>query len=915
MNRILPTVLFVLLALFPAGSARAQCATWLSTPFSGPGYGTDGEVNCFLNWDPDGSGPDPTWLIVGGEFHSVDGVPADNIAAWDGFVWRALGFGTNGPVRALANWNGQLIVGGNFQFAGNLAVKSVARYTAGAWSPMGNWQGTNNNALVYALAVHNGTLFVGGSLPVAYGATARWNGSDWATSPSGIGSVTCFVQFNGMLLAGGSYGSIEYPAIKQYNGTSWSDFEPALTHNRPHGVESMAVVGTALYVAALTILESSAHITRYDLNFRVWNDLAGGPCYPRVLYDRGGTLYAAGNYCCSSPNSRRVQYYAGNQWWPVGALGPDCATVTPDGVNALVDYNGLLYAGGEFRVTGGDWPVGIARWNGTTWSVPQSSSFISALRPFGTKMVLGGLFSTATPAGQAYHLATWDGNQLASFPGPNAPVYAMYDYTDSSFPFTKHLVIGGGFNRVGNVSTFGIASWNETSDMPPSWSAIGSGFNNTVLVIDSYRGKMVAGGLFTGSGSTPMSRIARLSSGAWTAMGSGFNGAVRALKYYTDRNTDRAILVAGGDFTMTGSSAVSYISGWSESLSGGPTFTWGPFGGGFNAPVYALEYYNSSLYAAGNFTASTAGTALNRIARSTTSGWVPVGTATTGGGLNGNVTGMEVINGFLYVTGSFTAADGVAAYRIARWDGTSWSGVGGGTSGAVMAVAGYGSEVVAGGDFDQAGSTFTWDIARYSASGAPWVVTQPTAQAVSEGATSFFKIEPASGYSGVTYQWRRNNVAVVNGLTPGGSTITGANQSMILISNTAAADSGNYSCQVSNGCGAAVSGSAKLTVQLVSGVGDLPLGVGRIELAAGRSYAGSAARLAWTLPIAMSVRLDIFDVQGRRLATLAEGPHEAGRHESDWQGTPDGRVPPGIYFARLSGSGAIVTTKVVVTGG
>jgi len=47
-----------------------------------------------------------------------------------------------------------------------------------------------------------------------------------------------------------------------------------------------------------------------------------------------------------------------------------------------------------------------------------------------------------------------------------------------------------------------------------------------------------------------------------------------------------------------------------------------------------------------------------------------------------------VIGSYLYVTGEFTAADGLPAYRIARWDGTSWSGVGGGTSGIVLSVAG-----------------------------------------------------------------------------------------------------------------------------------------------------------------------------------------------------------------------------------
>jgi hypothetical protein len=916
-NRKLAVLAFILSFAFPTGTALAQCATWLPSSLSGPGNGSDGKINCFLNWDPDGSGPDPTWLVVGGEFGSIDGVPADNIAAWDGLVWRALGFGTNGPVHSLADWNGQLIVGGEFTAAGNLAVRSVARYTAGAWSPMGSGLSfsTFQTGRVYALTVFNGTLFAGGGFSVSSRCIAAWNGSDWvSTGNSPSGTVSCFVAFNGALLVGGSFGGVEDFHVYQYNGTnSWTVFQPGLTYARPRGVRAMAVVSTALWVAADFLYDSGDKIARFDLNMAFWNDIAGGPCNPRALYNRGGVLHAAGGNCNPGQTGQRVQYYAGGQWWSVSnGLGGPGGFIGQDEVHALGDYGGYFVAGGNFVITPGDWRVGIAQYNGATWSVPKAASSVAALRQFGTKMMVGGSFSTATPAGQAYHLATWDGSRFAQFPGPNAPVFTFYDYTDTSFPFTKHLVIGGAFNKVGNIATRGIAVWNETSDMPPSWSALGSGFNNAVLAIEPYRGRMVAGGLFTASGSTTTSRVARLSGSAWTAMGTGMNGTVRALKAYTDRDAGRAILVAGGDFTLANGGAVNYIAGWSESLTGGPNFGWGPFGGGFNAPVYALEYFNGSLYAAGNFTAHTTGTALSHIARNTSSGWVRVGTNTAGGGLDGNVTSMRIINGALYVTGTFTHADGIDAFRIARWDGATWSGVGGGTSGTVLAAGQFGSEVMAGGDFDQAGSVQSWSLARYSASGAPWIVQQPAARSVSEGATASFTIEPASGYGGVACQWQRNGVPIANGLTPGGTTVTGATSAMLLLTNTARADSGNYACVVSNGCGAATSAAAKLTVNVVSGVGDIP-GAGRLELAALRAPGGAAARLAWTVPIDMTVRLDVFDVLGRRVATLFDGRQERGSHESLWRAMSDGGpVSPGIYFARLTGGGATVTRKVVV---
>jgi len=59
------------------------------------------------------------------------------------------------------------------------------------------------------------------------------------------------------------------------------------------------------------------------------------------------------------------------------------------------------------------------------------------------------------------------------------------------------------------------------------------------------------------------------------------------------------------------------------------------------------------------------------------------------------------------------------------------------------------------------------------------------------------------------------------------------------------------------------------------------------------------------------VRLAVFDVSGRRVATLQEGRQEAGRHAVTWNGTDDaGRgVSSGIYFARLETADGVVDTN------
>jgi hypothetical protein len=74
-----------------------------------------------------------------------------------------------------------------------------------------------------------------------------------------------------------------------------------------------------------------------------------------------------------------------------------------------------------------------------------------------------------------------------------------------------------------------------------------------------------------------------------------------------------------------------------------------------------------------------------------------------------------------------------------------------------------------------------------------------------------------------------------------------------------------------------------------------------------------AVRLRFTLPAAAKARLEIFDAQGRRIVTLADGAHAAGEHAVEWPGRGEdgGVVAPGVYLARLSTSAGAVTRTIV----
>jgi len=74
-----------------------------------------------------------------------------------------------------------------------------------------------------------------------------------------------------------------------------------------------------------------------------------------------------------------------------------------------------------------------------------------------------------------------------------------------------------------------------------------------------------------------------------------------------------------------------------------------------------------------------------------------------------------------------------------------------------------------------------------------------------------------------------------------------------------------------------------------------------------------ATRFEFALPHAAKVELEIHDVLGRRVATVAHGEFASGIHRLAWSGASDGgsAVPNGMYYARFR-SGQTVTTKTFV---
>lgn len=99
-------------------------------------------------------------------------------------------------------------------------------------------------------------------------------------------------------------------------------------------------------------------------------------------------------------------------------------------------------------------------------------------------------------------------------------------------------------------------------------------------------------------------------------------------------------------------------------------------------------------------------------------------------------------------------------------------------------------------------------------------------------------------------------------------------------------------------------------------VGDLHLPPARLALHnAVPNPFNPRTTLAFDLPRAGTVRLDLFDVRGRRVAVLVDQELPAGTHRVVWEGLDEqGRaVPSGVYLARMQAAGLTRSVKIMLT--
>lgn len=107
----------------------------------------------------------------------------------------------------------------------------------------------------------------------------------------------------------------------------------------------------------------------------------------------------------------------------------------------------------------------------------------------------------------------------------------------------------------------------------------------------------------------------------------------------------------------------------------------------------------------------------------------------------------------------------------------------------------------------------------------------------------------------------------------------------------------------------ALSLTAEFGPDNVTGVGHGPLAVALAPVAPNPGR--GSARVRFTLPSVMPVRLEVLDAGGRCVRTLCDSEQEPGTHEQVWDGRDPAGQPasPGLYWLRLQTPGRTLTQR------
>lgn len=163
---------------------------WKHSQFASLGLGVNSQVHAMCK-GPDGN------IYIAGEFSKAGGLPARMLAQWNGKMWKAMDGFSYGRINSIAADSNHLYIAGIFNDIKGKEYHSIAQYTKGKWQPLAEGiQLLHYNpysspiANITAMSVHENDVYVIGNFDQAGKVLARniakWDGTSWSAIGTGI---------------------------------------------------------------------------------------------------------------------------------------------------------------------------------------------------------------------------------------------------------------------------------------------------------------------------------------------------------------------------------------------------------------------------------------------------------------------------------------------------------------------------------------------------------------------------------------------------------------------------------------------------------------------------------------------------------------------------------------------------------
>ncbi len=426
-------------------------------------------------------------------------------------------------------------------------------------------------------------------------------------------------------------------------------------------------------------------------------DAFGGAIYSIAI--SGTDIYVGGSFASAGDvQARNVAKWNGSSW---SALGNGLGGGTHF-VQAVAIYKGDVYFGGNFSINGGSPANGIVRWDGSAYSsVGAFLGQVKALAVSGGALYAGGI--VAPSAGSNFGIMKWDGTAWSTLGTSNNTSINAIAFSGTDLYVVGSRIVLPGQND-SQVAKFDGTTWTRMASFT-------DGILNAVAVHD---GDVFVGGYLPFPNNV-FNNIAKWNGTAFTGVGGGVTGGTSLSERVTALGGIGDTLFVGGNFATAGGLGARNIA---KVTAAG---TWSAFNGtGIDSAAAAIAVSGTDVFVGGGFN-STGETVANKIAKwnSVSNTWSPLGAGLSGASnANRSISAIAVAGGKVYAGGDFTSIGGVAASRIAVWNGTNWAPLGTGVDDRVTVIVARGDDVYVGGSFQTAGGAPATRLAKWN--GTSW---------------------------------------------------------------------------------------------------------------------------------------------------------------------------------------------------